>query len=509
MFSDADFDAICKLGVGSKQTRAGKIGRFGVGFSSVYNFTDVPTIFSNKTLLILDPHVAYLTDEYASNAEPGVCIDFTDPEAHENISGHFWTCDGLPIEGPSDAFAKKTPYQGSLFRIPFRSTETAKESQISDLLIDTDVAKIITQRLLREIDRWLLFLNHVRDIQDTRLVDADDAADGVHYLRMGVGPAAAAEVVGLSMEPDASAPPGRIFCFLPLPCSASLGVRFHVHAPFHVAQDRRSVLLDAANGLDVTGTVQHNLDLLRSAIPREMVRLLVILAAHLPAARGRSGAPHDGTTSAYFALFPRPSLPEGSPGRMLSEAFYTCMASIDYKGARLLPCRSSEGDAVPATTAGGDDRCPIHLRDGSACLTVVAATDALFTCKAAGSKAPGELYERVSACLARRGTGADVAVVDAPPDVLQGLRQAGVEVCVLEGGWLRRFLTSTAATSVAVLDASVRQTADPPTAPSSGQGRHLHLAPEEVADLLELAVRFDTATNAAPQAVYLVEDPVE
>lgn len=37
-----------------------KIGRFGLGFNSVYNFTDLPSILSDDVVLFLDPHVRHL-----------------------------------------------------------------------------------------------------------------------------------------------------------------------------------------------------------------------------------------------------------------------------------------------------------------------------------------------------------------------------------------------------------------------------------------------------------------
>jgi sacsin len=45
-FSDSDFLNLARIGQGSKLQRASTTGRFGLGFNSVYHFTDLPTIVS-------------------------------------------------------------------------------------------------------------------------------------------------------------------------------------------------------------------------------------------------------------------------------------------------------------------------------------------------------------------------------------------------------------------------------------------------------------------------------
>ena len=51
-FSDNDFTKIDALFVGSKQDATDKIGRRGLGFRAVYNFTNFPSILSGNTVLI-------------------------------------------------------------------------------------------------------------------------------------------------------------------------------------------------------------------------------------------------------------------------------------------------------------------------------------------------------------------------------------------------------------------------------------------------------------------------
>lgn len=49
-----------------------KIGRHGLGFNSIFNLTDLPSILSNDSILFLDPQVKYLRAVGASDANPGI-----------------------------------------------------------------------------------------------------------------------------------------------------------------------------------------------------------------------------------------------------------------------------------------------------------------------------------------------------------------------------------------------------------------------------------------------------
>jgi sacsin len=49
-FSDGDFINLARIGQASKLQRAATTGRFGLGFNSVYHFTDLPSIVSAKSI---------------------------------------------------------------------------------------------------------------------------------------------------------------------------------------------------------------------------------------------------------------------------------------------------------------------------------------------------------------------------------------------------------------------------------------------------------------------------
>jgi hypothetical protein len=60
VFSEGDFMALVKVGLGSKSDDLGKIGRYGVGTLTMYLFTDLPSFISGKYFVIFDPTRQYL-----------------------------------------------------------------------------------------------------------------------------------------------------------------------------------------------------------------------------------------------------------------------------------------------------------------------------------------------------------------------------------------------------------------------------------------------------------------
>ena len=61
-FTEKDFANLCKFGGETKLEDRTKVGKFGLGFNSVYNITDLPSFVSGHHLCMLDPHECYLGD---------------------------------------------------------------------------------------------------------------------------------------------------------------------------------------------------------------------------------------------------------------------------------------------------------------------------------------------------------------------------------------------------------------------------------------------------------------
>ena len=59
VFTENDFKSIQRIGDSMKKSEEEltKIGRFGIGFNSVYHLTDLPSFVSGQYLVMLDPQV--------------------------------------------------------------------------------------------------------------------------------------------------------------------------------------------------------------------------------------------------------------------------------------------------------------------------------------------------------------------------------------------------------------------------------------------------------------------
>ena len=85
-FSNDDFQALIKLGIGGKShedenENNTKIGRFGVGFNCAFHITDLPSIVSGKYIVFLDPHAEFLpVIEYPPRRRKGVRINFIEKD---------------------------------------------------------------------------------------------------------------------------------------------------------------------------------------------------------------------------------------------------------------------------------------------------------------------------------------------------------------------------------------------------------------------------------------------
>ncbi|GIQ79673.1 hypothetical protein KIPB_000347 [Kipferlia bialata] len=120
LFQEQHWQGITKLGVGSKRGDITKIGTYGLGFSSVFGLTDVPSILSGGTLLVLDPLRVHVPG--ATQANPG--RKFRDME--QLLSKY---PDMLhPFSFPM--LQKVHHAKGALIRMPLRTEKQATESRL-------------------------------------------------------------------------------------------------------------------------------------------------------------------------------------------------------------------------------------------------------------------------------------------------------------------------------------------------------------------------------------------
>ena len=151
-FTQEDFRNITKLAGATKEKKPLKIGKFGVGFCSVYHITDVPSFVSDNFLYIFDPTLSYLKDEIKNPAKPGKRVNFT--------SNLIFKSQQLAPYKDIFGFHAQNSYEGTMFRFPFRHSASELSGKI--------YTKSDIQQLIKEIQfsssKLLLFLQSVTSL---------------------------------------------------------------------------------------------------------------------------------------------------------------------------------------------------------------------------------------------------------------------------------------------------------------------------------------------------------
>lgn len=156
-FKDDDWANIVRVGSASKENQVEKIGKFGLGFNTVYHVTDIPSILSGTGLLILDPNVTHLKTHIRHTSNPGIKLNLSHPGLFKCFPGQFG-----PYERIFDCdFTKQTPYAGTLIRLPFRTEEEAVMSEISKRVYSKSDIISFQECLYENSKSHLLFLRNI------------------------------------------------------------------------------------------------------------------------------------------------------------------------------------------------------------------------------------------------------------------------------------------------------------------------------------------------------------
>ncbi|XP_010127979.1 PREDICTED: sacsin-like, partial [Chlamydotis macqueenii] len=328
LFTEDDFCNITRVGAATKEGKAGQIGRFGLGFCSVYRVTDVPAVLSGDTLLIFDPNGTHLGKYIPKAGSAGIRLNFSSrPRILRAFAEQFWPYHGifgchLPEPGS---------FPGSLFRLPFRTEEEAVKSQICSEAFGTERIQSLGTSFLGSNRLLLLFLQRVREISLEMLPDMATSAEDTmrlatlrrkeirdlgtpgdppswaaieqltaweeackttwHYLvlvcqgngeclelchwhtQAGLHPLPPVAGVALPLAltadgkwvPRLDAEEGQVFCHLPMPVTSGLPI--HVHGAFSILSNRKGLWDTAERG-------EWNRVLLHNAVPVAWLRAL-------------------------------------------------------------------------------------------------------------------------------------------------------------------------------------------------------------------------------------------
>ena len=154
-FTERDFESILKLSSCNKLSDTEKIGRFGVGFNAVYNFTDCPSFVSGDSVQIFDPLQKYV---YKHSKAAGIRLRFAnDATAIKTFTDQFrvyqdiFNCDIL----------NRHEYNHTLFRLPFR----LQQNRLSNQTYNEDSIKQLQSTVINEISNFILFLQNIHRIE--------------------------------------------------------------------------------------------------------------------------------------------------------------------------------------------------------------------------------------------------------------------------------------------------------------------------------------------------------
>ncbi|CAG8562607.1 25056_t:CDS:10 [Gigaspora margarita] len=150
-FTPHDFEAIKRLGTGSKRKDKTKIGKFGIGVNCVYHLTDFPSFVSGEYIAFFDPLEKYLPKKGNPPRCPrGTKINFIKKNFRKRFEDQ-----ASPYIGILGCEFKKK-FNGTLFRLPLRTLSSEISSQ-------TIRSKDLRSKLFDNIQgsHEMLFLKHI------------------------------------------------------------------------------------------------------------------------------------------------------------------------------------------------------------------------------------------------------------------------------------------------------------------------------------------------------------
>ena len=360
VFSDEDFINICEIAGASKKIDPTKIGRFGVGFCSVYHITDVPSFVSRNFYTVFDPNVSYL-GKRIDPSNPGVKIDFVNSETEnlEEFKDQF-----IPFNGLFDCnILHGKNFNATLFRFPFRTGQTASKSKISDEAYGDERVNNIVKKFCDEAKKTLTFLNNLKSIslfkiesgsqKDMKMmlhvekhvpsetdslvklfnkssqntvyhtqrnftIKSNDSDHEDHWMVTSyLGTDKCFEIacssegtqkglcplgeIAVKFDPKLISPyksEGSLFCFMPVPIKSNFS--FLINGYFDISRDRRSLKKD-----DVGNLTKWNTALIQDAIAKCFLQMLANITVTL---QGNI----DDCIKAYYSLWPVETDKEGS-----------------------------------------------------------------------------------------------------------------------------------------------------------------------------------------------------
>ncbi|CAC5408788.1 unnamed protein product [Mytilus coruscus] len=156
-FTAKDLQGIQDLGEGSKSDDPSKTGQFGVGFNAVYHLTDVPSFLTRGqdtpdggTFCVFDPHCLYLPVAQPENPGMRLKLETFQSRYGDVYKGYL-----------QDKIKTDT---GTWFRLPLRTHEMARKSEISSKSFLARDMNSLLEKMKSQMKTSLLFLSNIKKI---------------------------------------------------------------------------------------------------------------------------------------------------------------------------------------------------------------------------------------------------------------------------------------------------------------------------------------------------------
>ena len=152
-FLDDDFDGIRFIGESGKRLSTLKTGRFGVGFNTAYNVTDYPSLLSCQWMLCFDPHGDAIAERPEDHGR-----GFVLAELRSSYPSWLQSFEAGGLQAGGDH------HNGTIFRLPLRTSKRALASEISKEPFDGKTFREIVKAMIEEGPKMLLFTRNVLDL---------------------------------------------------------------------------------------------------------------------------------------------------------------------------------------------------------------------------------------------------------------------------------------------------------------------------------------------------------
>ena len=302
-FAEEDFENITKIAGETKMNKPLKIGKFGIGFCSVYHITDVPSFVSGENFIVFDPTLQCLKKEIKSEFNPGIKINFHKHRLMKNKSNQL-----APYAGVH-SFNPKQRFNGTVFRFPLRS----KGSEVSENVFSEARLLSMIGLVKENSSKLLMFLNSVRklsfyqtqgnkfvkdfEVFITKQISNNAAickvstvgstgcreedwliATSSQWFQIGYEYRMGTASVSVKLKSDhkyfVDSVKGECFCYLPL--NIETGLPVHVSSNFAVMTNRRGIW-KADNVATATKESNWNKMLMESVVAQAYITLLLHL----------------------------------------------------------------------------------------------------------------------------------------------------------------------------------------------------------------------------------------